>query len=46
MTFATLLTLLFWWGAGFMVGGTIMIVIAVVGASVASAFGWQVDWIE
>jgi hypothetical protein len=35
MTLSTALTLLFWWGAAFMTGGTFMVVLALVIAAVA-----------
>jgi hypothetical protein len=46
MTLSTALTLLIWWGAGFMTGGAIMIVLGLVIAAVAGSFGWMVEPFE
>lgn len=34
-------TILFWAGAGLMTGGAAMIVLALVGAAIAGALGWE-----
>jgi len=41
-----ILTLAVWFGGGMMVGGAIILTIALAGAGIAGAFGWQVDIFE
>jgi hypothetical protein len=39
----TIFTLMFWFGAGMMAGGAMLVTLALIGAVVAGAFGWQVS---
>lgn len=43
---AQILTLAIWTGAGMMVGGAIVLTLALIVTCIAGAFGWSPEWFE